>query len=140
MLKMHGQESDTPKEFDTVKKAKHYNVHPSGIECIEVTRCLSNDMGAAFKYVFRREGKEPVRSLKSALYYLEDQRNHRLQVVLDWHGVEKIGFIANAEQNPVAKDFYKEFQDFLHSPTNAGIQKIEACILQLIAEAEKNEE
>lgn len=60
--------------FDIVNRAKHYNSHPSGVEVIEVTERLPNNLGNAFKYVVRREGKEELRSLKSAVWYLERHR------------------------------------------------------------------
>lgn len=59
-------------EFNVVSKAKHYNSHPCGIEVKHVVRCLDFNLGNVFKYVTRREGKEELRSLKSARFYLLD--------------------------------------------------------------------
>ncbi|WP_100524701.1 hypothetical protein [Mycobacteroides abscessus] len=39
--------------YDPVHRPLHYNNHPSGIECIEVTRLLCYDTGNATKYVWR---------------------------------------------------------------------------------------
>lgn len=58
--------------FDVVTRARHYNSHASGVEAILIVRWLPFNHGNAFKYVFRRDGKEPVRSLRSAEYYLLD--------------------------------------------------------------------
>lgn len=60
--------------FHPVHKPEHYNKHPSGIQCIEVTRHLSGDLAAAFKYVFRYEDKEnPIQDLQKALFYIDDE-------------------------------------------------------------------
>jgi hypothetical protein len=57
--------------YDVVKKARHYNVHPSGIECIELAEKLSFNIGNAFKYVFRRDDKgDTLLNLHKAEYYL----------------------------------------------------------------------
>jgi len=59
---------------DEILKAAHYNHHPSGVECIEVTRWMSNNRGNAFKYIFRRDHKASnVKDLKKALYYVRDE-------------------------------------------------------------------
>jgi hypothetical protein len=61
-------------EFDIVQKARHYNVHPSGIECIEIVRFMSFNLGNAFKYVFRRGDKgNLVQDLEKAQYYVNDE-------------------------------------------------------------------
>lgn len=61
-------------EFDIVKKARHYNVHGSGVECVEVIRHLSFDLGSAVKYVWRatEKGSENT-DLEKALYYIDDE-------------------------------------------------------------------
>jgi hypothetical protein len=42
---------------DPVNNPAHYCGHPSGIECIQVTRHLSFNRGNAFKYIFRHRDK-----------------------------------------------------------------------------------
>ena len=42
---------------DMVNHPPHYNAHPSEIECIEITRHLTFDVGNAFKHVYRCEVK-----------------------------------------------------------------------------------
>jgi len=52
---------------------KHYNAHPSGIECIEITRHLEFDLGNSFKYVWRAGLKDDtIQELKKVKWYLED--------------------------------------------------------------------
>lgn len=59
------------KRFDKIKKARHYNVHPSGVECIEVVEHMTFCAGNAIKYLWRaglKGGK--LQDLKKAEYYI----------------------------------------------------------------------
>ncbi len=61
--------------FDEVKKAAHYNLHPSGIECIVLVELLPFCLGNATKYVWRHglKGATSVdvrRDLEKAHYYV----------------------------------------------------------------------
>jgi len=60
------------KQFDEVEKPKHYNLHPSGIECVEINENFSGNLAAAIKYVWRDGLKDPVplKDLKKARWYL----------------------------------------------------------------------
>ncbi|WP_301154339.1 DUF3310 domain-containing protein [Metapseudomonas otitidis] len=64
---------------DTVNHPPHYNDHPSGIECIEVTELLPFNLGNAFKYVFRHRKKNGQEDLLKAEWYLtrEQERPKR---------------------------------------------------------------
>ena len=64
-----------PKEkFDPVKKAAHYNQHPSGVECIDVVRHFTFNLGNVIKYIWRAPHKEMrLQDLKKAQYYLNDE-------------------------------------------------------------------
>lgn len=55
---------------DMVNHPPHYNGHPSGVECIEVTEHLSFNLGNAFKYVFRHRAKNGREDLEKARWYL----------------------------------------------------------------------
>ena len=57
---------------DPINSPRHYTAHKSGIECIQLTECLSFNIGNAVKYVWRADEKgRPVEDLKKALWYLE---------------------------------------------------------------------
>lgn len=59
---------------DPVNHPKHYNSHPSGIECIEIVRSFSFNMGNAFKYLWRAGLKdEKAQDIKKAIWYLKDE-------------------------------------------------------------------
>jgi hypothetical protein len=55
-----------------VDHPKHYNVHPSGIECIDVVEHMSFNIGNAVKYLWR-EGEKgyPVKDMKKAVWYIQ---------------------------------------------------------------------
>lgn len=127
------------KVFDPVNKAKHYNTHPSGIEAIRIVEGMSFCIGSAFKYVFRREGKETVRSLKSSLYYLNRQMNTRNQVVLDWRSIYLILDVAEKEENETARDFYQNVYQFCRSLDDKFLKKAIEAVEKLIKEAETHE-
>jgi hypothetical protein len=57
----------------SVDHPKHYNAHPSGIECIEVVRHMSFNIGNAMKYLWRADEKgAPIEDLEKA------ERNGRI--------------------------------------------------------------
>ena len=68
------KEAEKPAEdFDPVKKPKHYNIHPSGVECIEITRHHNFCVGNAIKYLWRqglKSGEPSVKDLKKAAEYI----------------------------------------------------------------------
>ena len=49
--------------FDPVQKPRHYNSHPSGIECIEVAHYFSFALGNVIKYLWRAGLKDSTPSL-----------------------------------------------------------------------------
>jgi hypothetical protein len=52
----------------------HYRKHPSGIECIEVTRHMNFNIGNAIKYIWRHMDKgDPVENLQKAQWYIDDE-------------------------------------------------------------------
>ncbi len=61
-------------QSDPVHHPKHYTSHPSGIECIDVTRHMNFNRGNAVKYIWRAGEKGPaVEDLKKSIWYLQDE-------------------------------------------------------------------
>lgn len=68
-------------ENDAVNHPKHYTSHPSGIECIEVTKHHNFCIGNAIKYLWRAGIKESSKSasekqiedLKKAIWYINEE-------------------------------------------------------------------
>lgn len=59
---------------DMVNNPSHYTSHPSGIECIEITRFMSFNLGNALKYIWRCDlKKDAIEDLKKAIFYLNDE-------------------------------------------------------------------
>lgn len=70
---------------DNINHPKHYTSHPSGIECIEITRHLNFNIGNAIKYLWRcglKDGNATTQDLKKALWYINDEVK-RLEGVRD---------------------------------------------------------
>jgi len=59
--------------FDPVNKPKHYNSHPSGHQCIEITRHMNFNLGNAIKYLWRTDHKNGVQDLEKAIWYIQDE-------------------------------------------------------------------
>lgn len=58
-------------QYDVVNRPKHYASHPSGVECIELTRLMPFALGNAVKYIVRhKEKSSPVQDLEKALWYV----------------------------------------------------------------------
>lgn len=63
---------------DPVNHPKHYCSHPSGIECITITRHFNFNIGNIIKYLWRSNLKDhPIQDLEKALWYLKDEINLR---------------------------------------------------------------
>lgn len=76
---------------DMVNHPPHYNNHPSGIECIQITRHMNFNIGNAIKYLWRAgiKGQIPIgrvysgsltdghdnhiEDLKKAVWYINDE-------------------------------------------------------------------
>lgn len=59
---------------DAVNHPTHYTSHPSGVECLTITRHMNFDLGNAMKYVWRAalKGKE-TEDLKKSVFYILDE-------------------------------------------------------------------
>lgn len=80
---MEGEEQKSEKP-DNVNHPKHYTSHPSGIECIEITRHYCFAIGNAIKYLWRaglkvEEGltnkQKEIEDLEKAKWYINDRIN-----------------------------------------------------------------
>ncbi|WP_240906427.1 DUF3310 domain-containing protein [Komagataeibacter xylinus] len=56
----------------SVNHPRHYNAHPSGIECIQVVEHMSFNLGNALKYIWRADEKgNALEDLKKAEWYIQ---------------------------------------------------------------------
>jgi len=66
---------------DMVNSPDHYKSHPSGVECIEVTRHMTFNVGNVIKYLWRAglksgngsQADKAIEDLKKAAWYLNDE-------------------------------------------------------------------
>lgn len=65
-----------------VNHPKHYNSHPSGIECIDIVRHYDFNIGNVIKYIWRaglkhEEGMndrdKQIEDMEKAMFYLKDE-------------------------------------------------------------------
>lgn len=59
---------------DPVNHPSHYTNHPSGIECLTITRHMGFNLGNAIKYIWRADLKgNAVQDLEKAVFYIADE-------------------------------------------------------------------
>lgn len=57
--------------FDPVSRPAHYNLHASGVECIEIVEWLPACLANAWKYLHRKNLKEkPLQDLQKSSWYV----------------------------------------------------------------------
>lgn len=69
--------------METVNHPTHYNVHPSGVECITIAEAYTFNVGNAIKYLWRaglKDGNQ-LEDLRKARWYVarEIQRISQLE-------------------------------------------------------------
>lgn len=57
--------------MSTVDHPKHYNAHPSGVECIDIVEGFNFNVGNAIKYLWRAglKSDNPIEDLRKAEWY-----------------------------------------------------------------------
>ncbi len=61
-------------EHDPVNHPSHYTSHPSGVECLTVTRHMGFNLGNAMKYIWRADLKgSAIQDLEKAAFYIADE-------------------------------------------------------------------
>jgi hypothetical protein len=69
---------------DPVTNPAHYTQHPSGVECLTITRHMNFNLGNALKYIWRAGLKgDALEDLRKAKFYLEDEIARREKIILD---------------------------------------------------------
>lgn len=66
-------------EVDMINNPPHYTSHPSGVECIDVTRHLNFCLGNAVKYIWRAGLKDnAIEDLRKAKWYIDQELDRLL--------------------------------------------------------------
>lgn len=69
---------EEPVMHDPVNKPKHYMSHPSGVQCIQITRHMGFNLGNALKYIWRADEKgAAIQDLEKAAWYINDEIERR---------------------------------------------------------------
>ena len=67
-------------EKDMVNSPKHYNNHPSGIECKVIIEHFSYHLGCAVKYIWRCDDKfNAIEDLQKAINSIQSEIDMRLR-------------------------------------------------------------
>lgn len=71
------------RKIDYVNHPPHYTDHPSGIECIEITRHMGFNLGNVVKYAWRCDLKQDaIEDLEKARFYLDDEIQKRKDMLV----------------------------------------------------------
>lgn len=126
----------TTTAHDPVNHPSHYTSHPSGIECIEVTRQLSFDIGNAVKYVLRRGDKGSARQdLDKALFYLRDARKHPAQSLrMPPKAAATLHRAALADPDPTAANFYRAAAEMRWAEAETAVEQLKSQLPRTSAE------
>ena len=63
---------------DMINHPPHYTSHPSGVECLTITRHMGFNLGNAVKYIWRADLKgAAIDDLRKAVFYIEDEIKRR---------------------------------------------------------------
>jgi Protein of unknwon function (DUF3310) len=65
-------------DYDNVTNPKHYNSHPSGIECIDIAAHHNFNIGNAIKYLWRaglKNNNSNEQDIRKAMQYLQFELN-----------------------------------------------------------------
>jgi hypothetical protein len=59
--------------YGIVNNPRHYNEHPSGVECITIAQEYSFNLGNAIKYIWRAgiKTEDPIQDLEKAAKYIQ---------------------------------------------------------------------
>lgn len=116
-----------------VDHPKHYNTHPSGVECIEIIRHMTFDTGCVYKYVFRYTEKDGAKDLKKSKWYLKDFIDNK--VILDRRPPAKVLELMlrvfNAEPDPKLKIVFGEFLSYMRKPRVSALMELQRAVSRL---------
>ena len=108
--------------MEQVNHPRHYNARKDGLECIDVIRHYTFDIGCAIKYLWRAGLKKPglcktyaektVEDLQKAVWYIDDQL---------YFGIEHDGFAG------MSREHDDDLREMLHRLTGTTIADIASC-------------
>jgi len=121
---------------------RHYVVHPSNVQCIEISRWLSADLSQAFQYVWRCGQKDdPIQELKKAIWFIDteiDISTSDKQTVTNILAIEELLKLVTQHEHGLKKDAlcYIARANILNAPRFTLLCKAGHAINQLIKDYE----
>ncbi len=89
---------------ENVNHPKHYNAHPSGVECIDVVEHMGFNVGNAMKYLWRADEKgAPIEDLQKASWYVDREIAKRLKQSAPVRPDAKCATCKDGTEYPVGK-------------------------------------
>ena len=68
------------RKMNMIDHPPHYNTHPSGVECIQITEHMNFCVGNAVKYLWRADEKgADIEDLKKAAWYIKREIERRMK-------------------------------------------------------------
>ena len=89
---------------ERVNHPRHYNEHPSGVECIDIVEHMSFNLGNAVKYCWRADHKgAPLEDLRKAIWYIEREiaLRARTEVLHDAAQLERLRGLAEVHAREI---------------------------------------
>ena len=125
---------------DAVNHPSHYTSHPSGVECLEVTRLLPFDVGNGVKYVWRTDLKNGLEDLRKSAFYLEDHLEEFGRTI-GWTREDHVyrcrvllGRVIDAEEDLYGHGHPRP--TFFHNIAQGHVDRAWASVLDMIKEAQ----
>lgn len=133
--------------FDPVSRPAHYNLHASGVECIEVVEWFPACLANAWKYLHRMDLKEkPLQDLQKSSWYVRREilrrgKLARQKVALDFFcpsSLEKKVSRFLRHESGLRRDLFAHLWMAATHPQDLGSLKMAQKILEQITVQEIN--
>lgn len=73
-------------KLDAVNHPRHYNLHPSGVECIDIIEHMPSNLSSVFRYLWRAGLKEKIPDIdynKAVWYLLREMKRVGVKLTVD---------------------------------------------------------
>lgn len=93
---------------DNVNHPKHYTSHPSGVECIEITKHYDFCIGNAIKYLWRAglkseqgysSDEKQIEDLKKAIWYIQEKIKMLETPIVTCNNIDELKEVLNEYEN-----------------------------------------
>lgn len=116
-----------------VDHPKHYNTHPSGIECVEIIRSMLFNTGCVYKYLFRFNDKDGAKDIQKAKWYMDDfvKNTAFLDRRPSQRVLEKMLLVFNAEQDKDLKLVWGAFLSYMQNPRMSRLKELQKAVSRI---------